>query len=773
MLQLKGIKKSYQTGDFIQHALKGVDLSFRKNEFVAILGASGSGKTTLLNIIGGLDRYDSGDLIINGKSTKDFKPVEWDAYRNNCVGFIFQSYNLIPHINILSNVEMSMTLSGYSHAQRKAKALDALDQVGLKEHAHKKPNQLSGGQMQRVAIARALVNDPNIILADEPTGALDSQTSIQIMDLIREVAKDKLVIMVTHNPELAKTYANRIVTFKDGEMVSDSNPITSDGSKEGSLVIKKTAMSYLSAIRLSFNNIKTKKGRTILTSFASSIGIIGIALILALSNGFQMEIDDFERETLSQMPIMINEQSMEMSIDAFANFQSDDSKSGLGKYTKKKEIGVVKDMHEMMLHTNNLTQDYFDYLSKIDKKLVGGISYLRATGINALVQDVDGSYQKINTNESMMNAWQAFPSTLDDKEAGIIEQNYDVIAGNLDTEKPGLILMVNPNNEVSEKQLQSLGFAVDKNVSFDEILSKELKVVANDDYYEDKGMFFIAKQDNEALYHSDKAMPLKVQAILRGKPDKELVTSGTGILYTEGLVNEIIAMNKDSAVVNKQKEVDYNVLSGQAFDNSEGSQNTKEMTLAYLGAQTIPTGVSIYPKDFDAKEKILVYLDAYNEGKSKEESIQYNDMASMLSSLSGDIMGAITIVLIAFSAISLIVSSIMIGIITYISVLERTKEIGILRALGARKRDITRVFNAETLIIGLGSGLLGIGIAQLLTIPANIIIEDLSGLANVAKLNPIHAIILVIISVALTLIGGFIPSKMASKKDPVIALRSE
>ncbi len=773
MLQLKKIKKSYRTGDFVQDALKGVNLTFRKSEFVAILGPSGSGKTTLLNIIGGLDRYDSGDLIINDKSTKDFKQTEWDAYRNNCVGFIFQSYNLISHITVLNNVEMSMTLSGYSHSERKAKALEALDKVGLKDHAHKKPNQLSGGQMQRVAIARALVNDPNIILADEPTGALDSQTSVQIMELIREVASDKLVIMVTHNPELANTYANRIVTFKDGEMVQDTNPVTESEPNVGKLTIKKTAMSYFSAIALSFNNIKTKKGRTILTSFASSIGIIGIALILALSNGFQIEINDFEKESLSQMPIMISEQSIEMSADMMQQFSDSDTTDGLKKYTKKKEVGVVKDMHEVMMHTNVLTNEYFDYLKKLDKKYVGGISYMRSTAMNILVKDSDGQVSKVNNQQSMMNGWQVFPTSLDNGEEGIVAQNYDVIAGEIDTKKPGLILIVDPQNRLSDTQLKSLGFAADKNIPFADIMDKQFKVIPNDVYYEDKGMFFIANQDNAAMYDNSADLSIGVQAILRGKPDKELVASNSGILYTEALVDDIIAMNQNSAVIKKQKEVDYNVLSGQPFDNKEGSTNTKDMMMSYLGADTIPAGVSIYPKNFAAKEKILDYLDAYNKGKDKVDTIQYNDMASMLSALSGDIMGAITIVLIAFSAISLIVSSIMIGIITYISVLERTKEIGILRALGARKRDITRVFNAETLIIGICSGVLGITIAQLLTIPANIIIEDLSGLANVAKLDPIHAIILVAISVALTLIGGFIPAKMASKKDPVIALRSE
>lgn len=773
MLQIKQIKKSYKTGDFVQHALKGADVTFRKNEFVAILGPSGSGKTTLLNIIGGLDRYDSGDLIINDKSTKNFKQTEWDAYRNNCIGFVFQSYNLITHISVLANVEMSMTLSGYGRKDKREKALDALDKVGLKEHAHKKPNQLSGGQMQRVAIARALVNDPEIVLADEPTGALDSETSVQIMNLIQEIAKDKLVIMVTHNPQLAAQYASRTVELKDGEIVKDTNPVEENSEPLGSLQIKKTSMNYLSALKLSFNNIKTKKGRTLLTSFASSIGIIGIALILALSNGFQQEIDSFEKDSLSQMPIIISEQAMEMSPEAMMQYQEDANAAGLEKYTKKKVIAPMADAHEAMMHTNILTPEYFAYLDKINKDDLGGVAYMRATGMNILTKNNEGNIASVSTGTNPMEAWQVLPGGVDGEDAGVVSSNYDVIAGKLDMNEAGLILLVDPQNRIGKKQLETLGFATDDNVSFNEILNKELKIVANDDYYVDKEVFFMPNQDYQSLYDNQNSKTLKVQAILRGKEGKELVTSGTGITYTEKLVDEIIAMNQNSVVVKKQETSNYNVLSGQPFDESEGSQNTKDMTMAYLGADTIPVGVYLYPKNFDAKDSIIAYLDEYNEGKEKIDSIQYTDMASMIGALSGDIMGAITIVLIAFSAISLIVSSIMIGIITYISVLERTKEIGILRALGARKRDITRVFNAETLIIGMCSGLLGIGIAQLLTIPANIIIEELSGLANVAKLDPVHAIILILVSVTLTLIGGFIPAKLASKKDPVIALRSE
>lgn len=772
MLQLKDIVKIYTAGNTKVEALKGISLEFRKEEFVAILGASGCGKTTMLNIIGGLDHYTSGDLVIDNVSTKDYKDKDWDAYRNNCVGFIFQSYNLIGHINVLTNVEMSMTLSGYSRKARKQKALDALDRVGLKDQAYKKPNQLSGGQMQRVAIARALVNDPEIILADEPTGALDSHTSVQIMELIKEIAKEKLVIMVTHNPELAKDYATRIVEIKDGEIMSDSHPVSKSEKDDRVVKIKKTAMSYASAMHLSFNNIMTKKGRTFLTAFASSIGIIGIALIMSLSNGFQMQIDAFEQDSLSQMPITVTTQSMQMDPETFMKYNEENAGTYLDKYTSEKVITPMTDMSEAMLHTNKITKDYITYVENIDRELVGGISYTKATGFNVVTKKNDGTYSTINTQDGM-NMWQVLPDAGDGNESMTITNNYDVLAGSIQSDKPGLVLIVDSQNRLSKKTLETLGYDVNANISFDEILKKEIKVISNDDYYTDQGQFFTVNQNYADLYNKTENITLNVQAIIRGKEDKELVTSGTGITYTQSLVNQIIEKNKDSKIVKAQANKNYSVLTGQPFETGAEAKNTKENTLAYLGADSEPVAIYIYPKDFETKDQVLSYLDAYNDDLAKDDTILYTDMAEMISSLSGNIMNAITIVLVAFSAISLIVSSIMIGIITYISVLERTKEIGVLRALGARKRDISRVFNAETLIIGLCSGLIGIGIAELLTIPANIVIEQMSGLANVAQLNPVHAIILISISMILTLIGGFIPSKIASKKDPVAALRSE
>ena len=767
MLELKNIKKSYKTGNFIQHALKDVSIAFRKNEFVAILGASGSGKTTLLNIIGGLDRYDSGDLIINNKSTKKYKNIDWDRYRNNCVGFIFQNYNLINHINILDNVEMGMTLSGVSNKTRKKKAKEALKKVGLIDHIYKKPNQLSGGQMQRVAIARALANNPDIILADEPTGALDTKTSIQIMELIKEIAKDKLVIMVTHNPDLAKDYANRIIELKDGEVIKDSNPVTKKEEDKSEFKIRKTAMNFRTALKLSFNNIKTKKGRTLLTAFASSIGIIGIALILSLSNGFKIEIDNFEKNSLSQAPITITQQAMKMDDNTINTVSNNDKK--LEKYPTSNKVYIQKDVMETMMHTNKITTDFTNYLTKIDKKYLSGISYDRGTNLIVVNKDYQNNYNLVSTLNMGVSPWSLLPTNPNSKENSVVENMYDVIAGKIDENEPGLILQVNSKNQIYESTIKALGLENEEEISFDDIMNQELKVILNDDYYQKSGDSFYPSQDLESLYNNSNSITIKVQAIIRGKQDKEMVTNGSGFAYTNALTEMVVSKNKESKIVKAQLDKDYNILTSMPFDES----TSKETVLGYLGCDTIPVAIYIYPKDFSSKEEITNYLDKYNEGKKIEDTIEYTDMASMISSLSGSIMDAITVVLVAFSSISLIVSSIMIGIITYISVLERTKEIGILRALGARSKDIKRVFNAETFIIGLTSGLLGIGIAYLLTFPANAIIENLSGLPNVAKLNINHAIILLLISVFLTVLGGHIPAKVASKKDPVVALRTE
>jgi putative ABC transport system permease protein len=768
MLELKGINKSYKTGDFVQHALKDVNLKFRENEFVAILGPSGSGKTTLLNIIGGLDKYDSGDLIINNKSNKKFKKKYWDAYRNNCIGFIFQSYNLITHISVLDNVEMGMTLSGISKRKRRTKALELLNKVGLKDHAHKRPNQLSGGQMQRVAIARALANNPSVILADEPTGALDSKTSIQIMELIKEISKDKLVIMVTHNPDLAEEYANRVVEFKDGQLTSDSNPIKDTEKNDFQFKIKKTKMSFLTALNLSFNNIKTKKGRTILTSFASSIGIIGIALILALSNGFQLQIDKFEKDTLAQMPIVIMPQvtvTDEETQKEIMNEHSTDEES----YSDKETLTALIS-YDSITHKNKINMDFMNYLEDVDSSLIGGLSYSRSTNLNLLMKDADNKITDVQSSLLF-----PLPESVSGEEDAVITDNFEVIYGKMSKEYNELVLLVNANNKLDVTTLETLGYDKDAEVSFDDILGKEIKVVLNDDYYtENNGMFSIVG-DFDKAYNSKNSITLKITGIIRGKEGNKFAQySGTGLCYKEALMDKVMSINTNSSIVTTQMKASYNVLTGVKMDlTTEEGIAMKEQTLSYLGAVSAPSYIQIFPKDFDSKTNLLSYLDDYNEGKSEESKIIYTDYADTITSLAGNIMDAITIVLISFSAISLIVSSIMIGIIMYISVLERTKEIGILKALGARNKDITRVFNAETFIIGLFSGLLGLGVAQLLCIPANIIIEKLTDLENVAQLNIIHALLLLLVSITLTLIGGFIPAKIASKKDPVEALRTE
>ena len=776
MLELKNIKKSYKTGSFVQKALDDVSLQFRRNEFVSILGPSGSGKTTLLNIIGGLDHYDSGDLIINNKSTKNYKENDWNAYRNNCIGFIFQNYNLITHITILENVEMGMTLSGVSPKEKRRRAEEALEKVGLIEHAHKKPNQLSGGQMQRVAIARALANNPDIILADEPTGALDTKTSKQIMDLIKEISKDKLVIMVTHNKELAEKYSTRIVELKDGQLLKDSNPVKNEEKVNKEFIIKKTAMSFWTALKLSFNNIKTKKGRTALTAFASSIGIIGIALILALSNGFQTKIDEYEQDTLSQMPITINTQAMNMNEETMQEIAKNNEKHK--EYTNKKIVYPKENELETMLHINKIDKQYIDYIESIDKDKLSAISYEYGTTLNVVTKKSDDTYAMVPTatNYSMSTTsmtgimgWTLYPESIKGKSS--LEKDYNVLAGSINQEKPGIVLAVNSRNELDKSTLEQLGIDTSKKISFDDILDKELKVIPNDIYYNEVNNYFIPSTDYKSMYENNESITIKIQAIIRGKEDKKQLTQ-SGIYYNKALVDEIITNNKNSKIVNKQKEVTYNVLTGQPFDKT-ASTITKDNVLGILGAEVTPSIIYLYPQDFETKDYIVDYLDAYNKGKKDSDKVLYTDYAAMISSLSGSIMDAVTYVLIAFSSISLVVSCIMIAIITYISVLERTKEIGILRALGARKKDIKRVFNAETFLIGVFSGLLGIIIAELLTFPANEIIEKLSDLPNVAQLNPIHAIILVIISVTLTVIGGLIPASIASKKDPVEALRTE
>lgn len=773
MLEIKHIKKSYKTGDFVQKALNDVSIQFRQNEFVAILGPSGSGKTTLLNVLGGLDHYDSGDLIINGKSTKNFKAADWDAYRNNSVGFIFQSYNLIGHISIQDNVEMALTLSNVKKKKRRKRAREALKSVGLLEHAHKRPNQLSGGQMQRVAIARSLVNNPDIILADEPTGALDSNTSKQIMDLIQKIASDKLVIMVTHNQDLAYQYATRVIEVKDGKVVSDSNPLTKEEQEEEQYKLKKTKMSFIEALYLSFNNIMTKKGRTLITAFASSIGIIGIALILSLSNGFDLQIDKFERGILSAMPIMISKQSMDLDEESLVQLTGEEQE----KYPDKQTVIPKDNALESLVHQNKINDDYIDYIENIPSDLVYGVSYTKMTALNVLTEH-DG---KVSVADTQDISFSALPKSLDENTPNAaMEAYYDILAGTLPQKKEDIVLIVDASNRVNTEILQLLGFDTMDEIPFDEIIGKTIKVALNDDFYVKMGDYFVRNPDLQSVY--DNSITLTVSGILRMKEDFPSYVASASLCYTDELSDEVIAANNESEIVKAQQASDVNVLTGMPFSDSTsnpsssssaGMTMTKDTVLGYLGADQTPYMIYLFPKDFERKDELLEYLDAYNDDKEDDDKVIYMDQAELISSMSSSIMSAVTIVLIAFSSISLIVSSIMIGIITYISVLERTKEIGILRALGARKKDISRVFNAETFIIGITSGLIGIGIALILTIPANQIIYNLTELENVAILNPLHALILILVSMTLTMIGGFIPARIAAKKDPVEALRTE
>ncbi|MHC5268790.1 ABC transporter ATP-binding protein/permease [Enterococcus sp. LJL98] len=775
MLELKAIKKYYTVGETVTKALDGVSVAFRKTEFVSILGTSGSGKTTLLNIIGGLDNYNSGDMIINGTSTKSFKDSDWDAYRNNSIGFVFQNYNLISHLGIIDNVELGMTLSGVAKEERHQKAKEALIRVGLEAHMHKKPNQLSGGQMQRVAIARALANDPDILLCDEPTGALDSETSVQIMELIKELSNEKLVIMVTHNPELATEYANRIIEVSDGKIISDSNPHI-EGKKGNDFLFKRTKMKFSTALNLSFNNIWTKKGRTFLTAFASSIGIISIAVVLSLSTGFQTQIDETQSKTLAQFPVTISQVTAELT--EMQHPQKTES-----EFPEEKSFTVFKSQEDALQHVNKIDQDFIDYLNRLDPALSNNIGYTHSTQMN-LIREIDGNYDSVrfsNTapdSQSMMGMGMAsgmnvstFPHNLDLEEETFIEKNYAVLEGSYPKAPTDVVLVVDKNNRTNINALTNLGFDMEEgqSVPFSEIVGTTVTLVHNDEFYTKLPTGnFIPNEVNQALFENEKNQTLTITGIVRVKSDSTMDLLAPGIAYSDALADEVIAVNQHSAIVTAQKERDVNVMSNETLDEKQ-----KEQFLSYLGSESFPTNIYIYPNNFDSKEQILTYLDEYNEGKEKAETIVYSDLAGTMTSLTGGIMDAITYVLIAFAGISLVTSMIMISIITYTSVLERTKEIGVLKALGARKKDITRVFDAETFILGVASGTLGIIIAWLLTFPINLVLYNMTDLKNVATLNPIHGVILIIVSTILTMLGGHIPAKMAAKKDAAIALRSE
>lgn len=786
MLELKNIRKVYRVGETETVALNNINVAFREKEFVAILGTSGSGKTTCLNVIGGLDRYDSGDLIIKGKKTADFKDSDWDAYRNNTIGFIFQSYNLIMHLSIVENVELGMTLSGVSREQKHNRAIEVLEQVGLKEHIHKKPNQLSGGQMQRVAIARALANDPEILLCDEPTGALDTATSIQIMELIKEVAGNRLVIMVTHNPELAQQYADRIIRFQDGNIIDDTNP-HQEKPKGDEFKLKKTAMKFKTALGLSLNNLKTKKGRTFLTSFASSIGIIGIAVILSLSSGFKEQILKFQSDAMADMPVIISQNVQQMDEEEMQKL-SDERMSvikGTAQFEKSDKAYLYNPEDNQKVHVNKFTNEYMDYLKKIDPKDCGSIGYIRLVNLNMVRKTEQGIIPVSisgGSNSSDMSAMTSsagismglstYPNQLADNSKSYLEKCYDVMEGSYPANDHEVVLVIDDKNRISEKIMEALGFDVkDKDsINFKDIVGTTMRIIPNDDYYTKTEMGnFVPGTDYSAMYGAKDAIDIKISAVVRQKEDVTVGALTTGIAYSDNLAEELIKLNQNSEIVKAQKDSDSNVMTMKKFE----SDTDKSQILGYLGEDSIPYAILVYPETFDHKDNVLEYLDKYNEGKKADDAVIYTDMAGTMSDMTGGIMDAITIVLVAFAGISLVVSLIMICIITYTSVLERTKEIGVLRALGARKKDITRVFDAETFILGIFSGVLGIVIAWLCTFPINHVLYKMTDLENVAILNPKHAIILVVISTVLTVLGGHIPAKMASKKDAVEALRSE
>ncbi|MCI7758936.1 MAG: ABC transporter ATP-binding protein/permease [[Eubacterium] saphenum] len=926
MLEIKNIVKDYATGSETVHALKDVSISFRESELVAVLGHSGCGKTTLLNIIGGLDSYTSGDLIINGKSTKKFKNRDWDTYRNHSVGFIFQSYNLIPRQSVLSNVELALTLSGVSKSERRKRAKEALEKVGLGDQIHKRPNQMSGGQMQRVAIARALVNDPDILLADEPTGALDSETSVQIMDLIKEIAEDRLVIMVTHNPDLAEQYATRIVKLVDGKIKSDSMPF--DGNEppkeKKPKSSKKTSMSFATALALSRNNLLTKKGRTFLTSFAGSIGIIGIALILSLSNGVQQYINSVEHSTLASYPISIQQETMDytslMESMMGRNESNRENRDPNLVYTNDISTEMVKSMLSE-IQTNNL-KDFKQYLESNPDNILDSITeiqysyspklYIYGKDLNeniirvnpstvmeamlgsemsGTISQMGGTYSTLLGGSGNMNATNFWHELLNNQTT---EEQYEVLAGRLPKSYNEVVFIVNEHNELSDVALYALGLRDQKELSdmmakfmagenieldtgdltfaYDQLMSMSFRLLTTSDLYKanDKGGYDDMSGDAEYMNSVlEKSPEIKVVGVI--KPDSDSLLSSAnsgGIGYTHALTEFMIQRTNDSELVKKQLEnpkvdvftgIEFTVdgvekqpmsqeeafarvmqmmsegqqqklaemvtkslsqeqlaqlaqlppeqqqtaLYGMAtpatisrammsvlttdqikelmklMEEPETTEATYDGNLEKLGLADLaePSSISIYAKDFDGKEKITRFIKAYNDQKTAEDKpedvINYTDYIGLMISSVSTIIDSISYILIAFVAISLVVSSIMIGIITYISVLERTKEIGILRAIGASKRDISNVFNAETLIVGFAAGAIGIGVTLLLNIPINIIIEHLTGISGVAQLPWQGGVILVVISMLLTFIAGLFPATIAAKKDPVEALRTE
>lgn len=839
MLRLTNVVKEYGTAENKIMALRGVSLDFRKNEFVSILGASGCGKTTMLNIVGGLDRYTDGDIFIDGVSTKKYKDVDWDTYRNHKIGFIFQSYNLISHLNIIENVELSLTLSGISASERKKRAEKALEAVGLQDKKYQKPNQLSGGQMQRVSIARALINNPSIILADEPTGALDSVTSVQIMELLKELANDRLVIMVTHNRELAETYSTRIVTISDGEIISDSNPYdyTEDLEKDAEkkkleenkileeklkaevanetsvadtvadkkvkkkdrLIIKAkkrelshSSMSFLTAVKLSAKNMFTKKGRTVLTAIASSIGIIGVALVLAISNGFTSYITDMERTTLSGYPLTVQQSGIDLA-KAMTVMSTTDTSSN-----------KVRPSDDVIVYYSNASiVDAMQIIQKnnIDDEMVAALENTVTLGYATAVQKTYGynmtvvgavekrgtiAYEKLNAPAGGMSM-NAIGSSYDLNFQALVGNEsytmsqYEKVRGNFPTKANEVVLIIDQYNQVSKSVYDALNLS-GKQTGFEEVLGKKFKVIGNNNVYKSDGDIFVETDDYKKMYNAtENNIEIEVVGIIREKEGMLMTMQTPGIGYTQALAEEMLSIEQNSKIVEAQRNAtDFDVISGKTFEELNesntgilGSINkvTQKTLLQTLGGDKTPITVSIYPADFTGKEKIITYISDYN--KTAENKISYSDMSAIATSTMKQMVKVISIVLICFAAVSLLVSSVMISIITYVSVVERTKEIGILRSLGARKKDIASVFNAETFIIGFASGVLGVIITYLVSIPINLIIKAKIGIGTLCMLSPWHALLMIGISILLTVLAGLSPALMASKKDPVIALRTE
>lgn len=843
ILELKDIKKDYKLADNVVPALKGVSMAFRHNEFVSILGPSGCGKTTMLNIIGGLDQYTSGDLIIKGQSTKKFKGGDWDTYRNHSIGFVFQSYNLIPHLSVLGNVELALTLAGISSKERKQRAMAVLERVGLKNECKKRPNQLSGGQMQRVAIARALVNNPEILLADEPTGALDSKTSVQIMELIKEISKERLVIMVTHNTELAEKYSSRIIKLLDGKVIDDSNPPSENDDALERIIEtlpqnaqnlqkndkkafkkKKSSMSVFTAFMLSLKNLITKKGRTILTSVAGSIGIIGVALVLAISNGFTNYINKMQTDTLGGYPIAVSTVAIDYS--SLSSFMGESNKVGTseeeGSFGVYNPSTIIAKMGNYNFISDKFVKYINDYIEednkKGDRKSLSSVQFTYATNLKVLTEGSEGIIfvdTKPTTSSIYGTSSSLFYEGLADKD--FVLSNYDIVEGKYPENKNEVLLVLNSTGALSTDMLTKLGIAVSVNsegeyerILYSDVIGKTYKVISNDTYYtpvyDSEGnvteFSILAKADYQTAFDGA-SETLSICGVMKPRKDIVVEVFDAGIMYLPELATSYQQDCKNSLIVQKSIDdgkfyvpftVDISELKGfglgiqnfntpaeivgfvkSSFDIDMTAEEATNLGLQMVGASTIPTGIYLYPKNFDGKAEVLKLIDDWNASENgAHNKIVYTDATEVLTGTLGELINIISYVLIAFAAISLLVSSIMIGIITYVSVVERTKEIGVLRSIGARKRDIARVFNAETFIIGLFAGLIGVVLTYILCFPVNAIIAKVSGgLKNIAVLKFNHALILIAVSFVLTLISGLIPARIASKKDPVVALRSE